>query len=381
VFKNQNCHSKYSIERHQTTNTNPYTSKQQRMTSLTAHLKGGKQTLQHLPVITQLSPLVWRFLGGNPSSYTLNGTNTYLIGQGPTRILLDTGAGNPSYSNTLINGMKQAGCLSISKIIISHWHHDHLGGVPQVLELNVGLNGTNAIPIHKYMPVDDPQLLGSGESAIDPYTFWPREKFIPIQNGDVIQDAGVHLTMLHTPGHANDHVVAILEEENAMFTADNVLGVGTAVFNNLSQYLQSLTLMKSKNPNRLYPGHGPLIENGIQTLSAYIEHRLKRVIGAVNTLNETPSLSQGGKWTLETLTRAIYIGLAEQLIPPAMSNTLQVLEALRKEGIVDVVGKKGGDEGVRNRKDEWKLLVDKNEALRIIDRMNGIGEEESSAKM
>lgn len=124
-----------------------------------------------------------------------------------------------------------------------------------------------------------------------------------------------------------------------------------------------------------------MIENGIQTLSAYIEHRLKRVIGAVNTLNETPSLSQGGKWTLETLTRAIYIGLAEQLIPPAMSNTLQVLEALRKEGIVDVVGKKGGDEGVRNRKDEWKLLVDKNEALRIIDRMNGIGEEESSAKM
>ena len=42
---------------------------------------------------------------------------------------------------------------------------------------------------------------------------------------------------------------------------------------------------------------------------------------------------------------------------------------------------KGGDEGDRNRKDEWKLLVDKNEALRIIDRMNGIGEEESSAKM
>ena len=47
----------------------------------------------------------------------------------------------------------------------------------------------------------------------------------------------------------------VLEEENAMFTGDNVLGHGTAVFEDLAVYLDSLTRMREQFHGRAYPGH------------------------------------------------------------------------------------------------------------------------------
>lgn len=50
----------------------------------------------------------------------------------------------------------------------------------------------------------------------------------------------------------------VLEEENAMFTGDNVLGHGTAVFEDLAMYLDSLSRMREQFDGRAYPGHvGP----------------------------------------------------------------------------------------------------------------------------
>lgn len=62
----------------------------------------------------------------------------------------------------------------------------------------------------------------------------------------------------HCPGHTTDHMAFVLEEENAMFTGDNVLGHGTAVFEDLAVYLDSLSRMREQFHGRAYPGHvGP----------------------------------------------------------------------------------------------------------------------------
>ena len=67
-----------------------------------------------------------------------------------------------------------------------------------------------------------------------------------------------------------------VEEEGNMFSGDNVLGTGTGVFRNLALYISSLEKMKALKPKRLYPGHGSMVENGVERIQDYIEHRHKR---------------------------------------------------------------------------------------------------------
>merc|ERR1711871_1730601 len=117
----------------------------------------------------------------------------------------------------------------------------------------------------------------------------------------------------------------MLQEENSMFTADNVLGIGTAVFNDLGAYLNSLERMKAAEPSRLYTGHGPHLEDGTAALEEYIQHRMVRV-------DQCRALVKDGgadkEWTSESITRAIYVDTPEHLIRPAMGNTILVLRKL-----------------------------------------------------
>lgn len=105
--------------------------------------------------VTKLSPLVVSVLGQNPGQFTLTGTNTYLVGTGSSRILIDTGEGADAYLPLLKATLDEAEasiqvwgtavqffCLSGRKkltiehisgawqqILITHHHYDHVGGI------------------------------------------------------------------------------------------------------------------------------------------------------------------------------------------------------------------------------------------------------------
>ena len=87
---------------------------------------------------------------------------------------------------------------------------------------------------------------------------------------------GATLRAVFTPGHAFDHMCFVLEEENAIFTGDNILGEGFTVVEDLSAFLKSLHYMKEKGCQRGYPAHGIKINNMPRKIEECIRHKQMR---------------------------------------------------------------------------------------------------------
>ncbi|KAF9181573.1 hypothetical protein BGZ51_005366 [Haplosporangium sp. Z 767] len=349
------------------------------------------EALETLPNIVRLSSRVLRVLGLNPGKFTLQGTNTYLIGKGPRMVLLDTGEGIPEYITLLQTALdKELNGATISKVICSHWHHDHVGGVADVMQFlasrNIDLNnppttasdqGSAASSIALVDVKANPDMSSSSEAASisglpavykfpSPDHDDPEIRFQQIKDQQEIQvDDDTTLITLHTPGHTSDHCSFYLKEENTLFTADCVLGQGTAVFEDLSAYIKSLEKQLAiggpASPTyKIYPGHGPIIEDGPAKIREYIKHRLDREkqilsVLASDTRNSTVTVedrqqpSTLGKTAMQ-IVEVIYEGYPKSLYPAAEHQVLLHLKKLEQE----VKVKKSNAENISDA--GWELL-------------------------
>ncbi len=264
-----------------------------------------------LPDVARWSERVTVALGQNPSAFTGPGTNTYLVGSGRRRILLDTGHGVSAYLPVLERALAETGC-EIQEIVLTHGHPDHIGGAPALLER------FGPLPVSKrpWPEVD-------GDYAV-PVT--------AIDDGDVIRAEGATLRAIHTPGHAPDHLCFLLEEERAIFSGDNVLGVGTTVIpsgsGDLQQYLDSLERLLGEEPGAIYPAHGPLIPDGTGKLREYIAHRLERERQVLAVLERGPA-------TLAEIVGEIYAAYPKRLHAAAAQQMSHHLHKLEREGRVE----------------------------------------------
>ena len=288
------------------------------------------EELPHLDDITRLSPRVVRVLGGNPSKFTLQGTNTYLIGTGSKRILLDTGEGKPVWATSLKKTLEDEEA-SVDRILLSHWHPDHVGGVKDALKLPACKDAK----VYKNDPNAGQETFADGEVI----SYEPPAGQLDIEDGQVFATDGATLTAFHCPGHTTDHMAFILKEEDAMFTGDNVLGHGTAVFEDLAAYMDSLNRMQHQFAGRAYPAHGAVIEDGKAKIKEYIAHRKEREDQILAVLKGEPPESDGEGWRSMSIVKIIYKDYPEHLHKPAEGSVIQVLKKMEKDGRV----RKNGD--------------------------------------
>lgn len=254
-------------------------------------------------VASALSPMVRRIVCENPSSMTGPGTNTYLVGIDEIAVI-DPGPEDARHLDAI------AGCGGdrIRWILLTHTHPDHSPGA-------VGLKERTGA-----------QLLAFGEGP----------EGLPIDGrlteGDQIEATEYHLTVLHTPGHASDHLCYLLPEERTLFTGDHIMQGSTVVIappdGDMTAYLASLERLKQIKPRlrTIAPGHGHLIDNPIEVIDGYISHRLEREQQVLAALRKAETT------TISELVAAIYTDVPTELHPVAAYSVWAHLRKLADDG-------------------------------------------------
>ncbi|KOC62726.1 Beta-lactamase-like protein 2 [Habropoda laboriosa] len=287
------------------------------------------KSLTNLPVISRLSDTVIRILGCNPGIMTLQGTNTYLVGTGTRRILIDAGEAKTAKEYTkVLRQVLEEEKATIEHLMITHWHHDHLGGAKSVQNLLRTMNPTYHSTTWKLPRA--PEDKGK-KSQAEQNISWQ-----DLEDKQVVEVEGAKVRVEYTPGHSSDHASLVLEDENIICCGDCVLGEGTAIFEDLLTYMDSLKKIMAMKPKLMYPGHGPVIEDPETVIKYYIEHRLRReneILGVIQETAKNKAISE------MDIVKHMYMGTSKIMWEVAAYNVERHLDKLLKEG--KVKGEKG----------------------------------------
>jgi len=235
-------------------------------------------------VAVRLSPRVIRVTAPNASVMTGPGTNSYLVGGGPSNewAVIDPGPAQADAVETLL----AAAPGRIRWIFVTHTHVDHSPAAALLTE-------RTAAPVYGQWPAHP--------NGQDP-GFAPNHL---VRDGErfVLQE-GVTLRAIHTPGHASNHVCYLLEEEKTLFTGDHVMQGSTVVIRppdgNMVAYLASLHKLLTHDLEWLAPGHGFLMAAPREAVESLIRHRERREAKLVAALRDL------GPVTAQALLERVY---------------------------------------------------------------------------
>lgn len=216
------------------------------------------------------SATVTCILAPNPSPMTLDGTNTWLVGEpGGSMVVLDPGPDDDAHLRAIVDAAEGR----VALILLTHGHPDHAEGARHLHEMT-------GAPVRAL----DPEHVLGGEG---------------LGAGDVVVAGTDEIHVIATPGHTSDCLSFHLPRVGALLTGDTVLGRGTTVVawpdGHLGDYLDSLAALRLRaevtEASAILPGHGPVLRDPVGVLDAYLEHRharLEQVRAAVVAGARTP---------------------------------------------------------------------------------------------
>jgi hydroxyacylglutathione hydrolase len=256
-------------------------------------------------VPSALSPLVRRVVADNPSHMTGPGTNTYLVGVDEVAVI-DPGPAGKQHTDAIIGGAERE---RIRWIVLTHTHPDHAPGATRLAKAT----GAEVLAYSK------------------------RERSVRVDralaDGDTIDGTEFRLEVLHTPGHAPNHLCFFLDEERMLFTGDTVLGgmfsvVSPSTGGDMGDYLATLErLRKIRRLRAIAPGHGEVIDEPRAKIDEYLKHRRSRE-------RQILALVQRGPTRVQDIVATLYVDTPELLLPVAAKQVYAHLKKLRAEGRV-----------------------------------------------
>jgi glyoxylase-like metal-dependent hydrolase (beta-lactamase superfamily II)/8-oxo-dGTP pyrophosphatase MutT (NUDIX family) len=264
----------------------------------------------------QLSPRLIRVTANNGSMMTGPGTNTYLIGGGDANewAVLDPGPADDAHVQAIVDAAPGA----IRWIFVTHTHKDH-SPAAQALQRRTGA------PLHGMAPLHEE---------------WQDTDFVPdvpLRGGESFELPGdSRLRVVHTPGHAGNHLCYLLEPERLLFTGDHVMQGSTVVINppdgDMGAYLKSLRELLPMDIDWIAPGHGFLMAQPRRAMQQIIDHRLKREAKVWSALPGDQALA------LDDLLARVYDDVPAKLHAMARRSLLAHLHKLRDDGRANEAG-------------------------------------------
>lgn len=280
------------------------------------------------PTVDVVSPTVRGLLAPNPGPMTLDGTNTWVLGdamQGPA-IVVDPGPEDASH----LAAIRAAAPYGISVILLTHWHHDHSDLAPALSEAT----GAPVRAVDASLVRGGAVRGGADDSLVCEGTddSLVREGTV-LADGEVIRAPGVEVLVQLTPGHTADSVCFVVKaSETYLLTGDTVLGRGTTVITRpdggLRAYLTSLDLLSSLVGDHavaeILPGHGARLRNPLEVLDAYRRHRHDR-------LDQVRAALAAGDTTVGEVVARVYADVDPSVLGAAGQSVASQLDYLADE--------------------------------------------------
>lgn len=261
--------------------------------------------------VVQISPLIKRITAANGSVFTGPGTNTYLVGNEDVTVI-DPGPAMEEHIDVIL-----AASDNIKQILVTHTHPDHSPGT-RLLQQKLDVPAFGML---------------TESSKNQDMTFSPERI---LKDGEILEKEEYSLEVVHTPGHASNHLCFILREEKFIFTGDHVMSGSTVVIGppdgSMKQYIDSLNKLKNYDMEKMAPGHGDILDSPYQVADWIINHRLKREEKVFSALKDAT------RGTPESLVEKVYADVDSSLFPIAKASLLAHLIKLEEDQVISKEG-------------------------------------------
>ena len=261
--------------------------------------------------VVQISPLIKRITAANGSVFTGPGTNTYLVGNEDVTVI-DPGPAMEEHIDVILSASE-----NIKRILVTHTHPDHSPGT-RLLQQKLDVPAFGML---------------TESSKNQDMTFSPERI---LKDGEILEEEEYSLEVVHTPGHASNHLCFILREEKFIFTGDHVMSGSTVVIGppdgSMKQYIDSLNKLKNYDMEKMAPGHGDILESPYQVADWIINHRLKREEKVFSALKDAT------RGTPESLVEKVYADVDSSLFPIAKASLLAHLIKLEEDQVISKEG-------------------------------------------